>query len=166
MLSIWNVSWVARTLTADPSISSTRTSFIPIAGRLLFGAQSHRHCRNPGLAVHQQSLRHPQFRAALSFSTSLIGAFLLARRLSGGCSAAIAAAVMCAFCPYFFSHGAHIQLLMGGGIPLSLLMLHRLADAPSPGRGVHLGLALAVQALACASHGIFAGLMVGYATIF
>ena len=32
-------------------------------------------------------------------------------------------------------HTAHIQLLMAGGIPLALLMLHRLADAPSPRRG-------------------------------
>src|SRR5205823_7006171 len=67
-----------------------------------------------------------------------------------------------------------------------LLMLHRLVDAvsfrlkaettePTPvasafrrnilWRGVALGLALAAQALACAYYGIFAGLIVGYATL-
>ena len=55
---------------------------------------------------------------------------------------------------------------MAGGIPLALLVLHRLADAPSPRRGVALGLALAAQALACAYYGIFAGLMVGYGVLF
>ena len=55
---------------------------------------------------------------------------------------------------------------MAGGIPLSMLALHRLADAPSPRRGVALGAALALQALACAYYGIFAGLMVGYGALF
>jgi hypothetical protein len=85
------------------------------------------------------------------------------------------------------SHLSHIQLLFTGGIPLSLLMLHRVADACSfrlkaeatsiedrvasafrrkiLWRGVALGLALAAQALSCAYYGIFAGLMIGYATL-
>jgi hypothetical protein len=74
-------------------------------------------------------------------------------------------AALFAFCPYFFSHSAHIQLLMAGGIPLSMLALHSLVDAPSIRRGVWLGIALWAQALACAYYGIFAGLMVGYGVI-
>ena len=92
--------------------------------------------------------------------------WLLARRLSGDSAAAGVAAIVFAFCPYFLSHSAHIQLLMAGGIPIALLALHRLADAPSPRRGVALGLALAAQALACAYYGIFAGMMVGYGVLF
>ena len=71
-----------------------------------------------------------------------------------------------AFCPYVFSHTAHIQLLMVAGIPLCLLAFHRLVDAPSPARGVALGLALAAQAMSCAYYGVSAGLTVGYATLF
>jgi len=56
--------------------------------------------------------------------------------------------------------------LMAGGMPLAMLALHRLADAPSTMRGVVLGLTLAAQALACAYYGIFAGLMVGYGALF
>ena len=52
---------------------------------------------------------------------------------------------------------------MAGGIPVSLLMMHRLADEPSNRKGMALGLMIAAQALACAYYGIFAGLMVGYA---
>ncbi len=92
-----------------------------------------------------------------------------------------------AFCPYVMSHLSHIQLLFTGGIPLSLYFLHRLADAFLAGEfgvkadvtgsptvvasafrrnlAVALGLSLAAQALACAYYGVFAGLMIGYATL-
>ena len=59
--------------------------------------------------------------------------WLFARRLTGDGWAAATSAVLFAFCPFLFSHTAHIQLLMAAGLPLSLLMIHRLADAPSPG---------------------------------
>ena len=92
--------------------------------------------------------------------------WLLAPRLSGCAVTSIVAAIVFAFCPYFYSHSAHVQLLMAGGMPLSMLALHGLADDPSPRRGLLLGVALALQALACAYYGIFAGLMVGYAVLF
>ncbi len=79
---------------------------------------------------------------------------------------AAAAAVTYGFCPYLFAHTAHIQLLLCGGIPICLLLLHRLADAPSVARGLALALALVVQALACAYYGVFAGLLVAYAALF
>ena len=62
-----------------------------------------------------------------AFASTLLGTWLLARRLSGNSAAAAVAAVLFAFCPYFFSHSAHIQLLMAGGIPLAD------ARAASPG---------------------------------
>jgi hypothetical protein len=92
-------------------------------------------------------------------------AYLLLRYLTGDRRAAAAAAIVYAFCPYVMSHLSHIQLLFTGGIPLSMLMLHRVADRPSRRRGVALGLALAAQALSCAYYGVFAGLMVGYGTL-
>lgn len=168
MLSVWNVAWVAHALTTDPLRLFDANIFHPHRWTLAFselnlvagivGIPGWLFTSNP-YVTHNSAL-------LFAFSTSLVGAFLLARRLSGSNAASVVAAVMYAFCPYFFSHTAHIQLLMGGGIPLSLLMLHRLADAPSLRRGMHLGLTLAGQALACAYYGIFAGLMVGYASIF
>src|SRR5262249_4550584 len=100
-----------------------------------------------------------------AFATSFLGMWLLARRLSGRADTSIVAGILFAFCPYFYSHSAHIQLLMAGGMPLSMLALHRLVDRPSIPRGVALGVALALQALACAYYGIFAGLMVGYGVV-
>ena len=168
LYAIWNVTWVARTLVEKPLDLFDANIFYPHRQALAFselnlvggivGIPAWVITRNP-YVTHNSAL-------IFAFATSVLGAWLLARRLSGSSSAAAVAAVVYALCPYFFSHTAHIQLLMGGGIPLSLLMLHRLADSPSLRRGIALGLMLAVQALACAYYGIFAGLMVGYAALF
>jgi hypothetical protein len=168
MYAIWNVAWVSRTLTADPAHLFDANIFYPHRWTLAFselnlvagivGIPGWLMTRNP-LVAHNSAL-------LFAFASSVLGAWLLARRLSGSAAAALVAGVVYGFCPYFFAHSSHIQLLMGGGIPLSLLMLHRLVDAPSARRGAALGLVLAAQALACAYYGIFAGLMVGYATIF
>jgi hypothetical protein len=44
-------------------------------------------------------------------------------------------------------------------------VLQKLADRPSPKRGVLLGLALVAQTLACAYYGVFAALMVAFGTL-
>src|SRR5436190_18599059 len=91
---------------------------------------------------------------------------MLIRRLSGEDGPAYIGAVFFAFCPYVFAHTAHVQLLWTAGLPLTMLMMHRVADAPTPRRGLSLGVALLFQALACAYYGIFAALMVGYSVVF
>jgi hypothetical protein len=166
--SIWSVTWVARTLVSDPINLYNANIFYPHRGALAFSeanigagvvaAPTWWLTRNP-FAAHNTAV-------LFAFASTLLGMWLLTRRLSGDSAAAAVAAIMFAFCPYLFAHSAHIQLLMAGGIPLALLALHRLADAPSPRRGALLGLALAAQALACAYYGIFAGMMVGYGVLF
>ena len=168
LYAIWNVTWVARTLAERPAQLFDANIFYPHRSALAFseanlvggivGMPGWILTRNP-YVTHNSAL-------IFAFASSALGAWLLARRLSGSRPAAAAAAIVYAFCPYFFAHTAHIQLLMGGGIPIALLLVHRLADTPTVRRGAALGLALAVQALACAYYGIFAGLMVGYAALF
>src|SRR5258706_14516897 len=94
----------------------------------------------------------------VAFASAYLCAYLLLRYLTGDRRAAAAGAVVYAFCPYVMAHLSHIQLLFTGGIPLSLLMLHRAADRPSPRRGVALGLALGAQGVSCSYYGVFAGL--------
>lgn len=168
LYAIWNVSWVARTLVENPLALFDANIFHPHRWTLAYselnlvggivGIPGWLLTANPYVTLNSALL--------FAFSTSAFGAWLLARHLSDSSAAAAVAGVVYGFCPYFFSHTAHIQLLMGGGIPLALLMLHRLADDPSVRRGVWLGLALAVQALACAYYGIFAGLIVAYGSVF
>jgi hypothetical protein len=167
--SIWNVAWVAHALVTSPTRVYDANIFYPHPHALAF---SEANLVAGALAAPAWLLTRNAYVAhntavLLAFGSAALGAWLLARRLTGGDNAAAAvAALLFAFCPYVFSHTAHIQLLMSGGIPLSMLMLHRLVDAPSHARAVALGLAIATQALACAYYGIFAGLMVGYATLF
>src|SRR5207244_11447373 len=90
-----------------------------------------------------------------AFASAFVCAYLLLLYLSGSRAAAAMGGVVYAFCPYVMSHLSHIQLLFTGGIPLSLLCLHRLADdrrlkPEATARGLALGLplgpALAAQA--------------------
>lgn len=171
--SIWNIAWVARTLAVDPLHLFDANIYFPHKLTLayseanivpgLIGLPVYWLSRNPWLTTNVVML--------FGFVSAYVGAYALMRYLTRDARAAGVAAILYAFCPYVFSHLSHIQLLMTGGMPLSLLALHRLADADQPiaaavtRRSIWLGLALAAQALSCAYYGIFAALMVGYATL-
>jgi hypothetical protein len=165
--SIWNISWVARTIVADPLHLFDANIFAPHKTTLAYseanllpgalGAPAWWLTRNPWFTLNVVLLA--------AFASAFVGAYLLLLYLSGDRGAAAAGAVVYAFCPYVMSHLSHIQLLFTGGIPLSLYCLHRLADQVETKRAVALGLTLAAQALACAYYGVFAGLVIGYATL-
>jgi len=168
MFCLWNVSWVARTAIADPLNLFNANIFHPhkkslayseaniVAGVL--GVPAWWTTKNPYVTLNVVIL--------IAFATAWLCMWWLVRHLTGSDAAATVAGILYAFCPYVFAHTAHIQLMLTGGIPLSMLMLHRLADTPTARRGLALGIALLVQALACAYYGIFAALMVGYAVLF
>jgi len=172
--SIWNIAWVARTIVADPLHLYDANIFYPHRTTLAYseanllqgvlGVPVYWLSRNPWLTLNVVMLA--------GFASAYVGAYALLLYICGDRLAAAALAVVYAFCPYVMSHLSHIQLLFTGGIPVSLLLLHHVADqAVTSGnrkslwRGVALGLALAAQALSCAYYGIFAGLIVGYVTL-
>ena len=166
-VSLWTVNWVARTIVVDPTHLYDANIFYPHRDTLAYSEAN----------LVQGALVSPIYWATgsaflaynafvlFSFASAWICAYLLARDLTGSRAAAAVAAIFFAYCPYVFAHTSHSQLMMTAGLPLSMLMFHRLADEPSTGTGIRLGLALAAQALSCAYYGIFAGLMVGYATL-
>ena len=166
--AVWNVGWVAHILTTSPGELFDANIFYPHRQALAFseanvGAGT---LAVPGWLATRSALAAHNTVVLFAFAASVVFAWMLARHLTGDGAAAATAAAIYAFCPYVFAHTAHVQLLMTAGIPLCLLALHRLVDAPSPGRGVALGLALAAQALCCAYYGVSAGLTVGFATLF
>ena len=168
LYGIWNVGWVSRTIVTDPASLFDANIFYPHRRTL---AYSEANIVAGVIGIPAWLLTHNAYAAhnsavLFAFASTFLGTWLLARRLSGRTDTAAVSATLFAFCPYFYSHSAHVQLLMAGGIPLSMLALHRLVDSPSPGRGAVLGVALAAQALACAYYGIFAGLLVGYGVLF
>jgi hypothetical protein len=184
--SIWNISWVARTIVVDPLHVFDANIYAPHKRTLAYseanllpgaiGALPYWLTRNPWLTLNVVLL--------IAFASAFVGAYLLLLYLTGSRAASVAGGVIYAFCPYVMSHLSHIQLLFTGGIPLSLYLLHRLADSADFRRraeatgtegvvsafrrnvaGLELGVALAAQALCCAYYGVFAGLIVGYATL-
>jgi hypothetical protein len=166
--AVWNVAWVAHALVTDPADLFDANIFYPHRKSLAF---SEANIGAGTLAVPVWAASHNPFAAhnsvvLVAFAASTAFMWLLVRRLTGDGGAAATAAVLFAFCPYVFSHTAHIQLMMVAGIPLCLLAFHRLVDAPSPVRGFELGAALGAQAMFCAYYGVSAGLTIGYATIF
>jgi hypothetical protein len=168
LYGIWNVAWVSRTLVTEPASLFDANIFYPHRNTL---AYSEANIVAGVIGIPAWLLTHNAYAAhntalLFAFATSFLGMWWLAGRLSGRTDTSVVAGILFAFCPYFYSHSAHIQLLMAGGMPLSMLALYRLVDRPSVSRGVALGAALALQALACAYYGIFAGLMVGYGVLF
>ena len=162
--AIWNVSWVAHSLTTGPlglfdanifhphtetlaySEINLVAGIVGIPGWLVTHNPYVAHNSRAGLRIRYVGVRHV---AAGASTDGRLGS----RGRRGGALRVL---------PVFFSHTPHIQLLMAGGIPIALLMMYRVAETPSIARGVALGVALAAQALACAYYGIFAGLLVGY----
>jgi hypothetical protein len=166
--AVWNVTWVANALLTDPTRVYDANIYYPHRHALAF---SEANLGAGTIALPVWALTRNPFTAhnivlLFAFASSAVATFYLARYLTRDAGAAWTAAIAYASCPYLFSHTAHIQLLLGGGIPLSLLLMHRLVDAPSMKRGAILGVALAGQALFCAYYGIFAGLMVGFSAFF
>lgn len=166
--SIWVVSWVAHAITSNPLQILNANIFYPhprallmsepnfIAG--LLGAPAWILTGNP-LLTHNVAL-------LMAFVLAGGGTYYLARRVTANRTAAAVAAIIFAFSPYMFAHTAHIQLEMTAGLPLVLLMIHRHADQPSVRRGAAIGLAVAVQTLACGYYGVLTALVAPAAMVF
>jgi hypothetical protein len=159
--SIWCVAWVSHALATDPAHLFDANIFVPHKDTLAYsennivagvlGLPAYLATGNP-YATHNLSM-------LLGIGLAFVFGYRLARYLTRDTGASIVAAIGFAFCPFLFARTAHIQLMLFFGLPLAMLAMHRLVDAPSLGRGIWLGLTLAVQALACGYYGIFAGLL-------
>lgn len=165
--SIWSIAWVARALVVDPLHVFDANIFYPHRGTL---AYSESNLGAGALAIPVYWITGNAYAAhnfvfLLSFVLSATGMYYLARYLVADRRAASVAAIGFAYCPYVFSHTAHIWLLMTVGLPWSMLAFHRLADRSTPGRGAVLGLAMAAQALLCGYYALFVTLMVGFAVL-
>jgi hypothetical protein len=165
--SIWNVGWVAHALLTDPRHVFDANIFYPHAGTLFY---SEANLAAGALAAPVYWLTGNVFAAhtsvvVLAFLLAAVGMYSLVRYLTGNRHAAIVSGVFYAFCPHVYSHLHHIQLLMTAGLPFSLLAFHRLADRPTAGRGVALGVVMAAQAYACAYYAVFGMLVIGFAVL-
>jgi hypothetical protein len=166
--SIWCAAWVAHALATDPGRLYDANIFHPHEDTLAYsennvvagvlGLPAYLATGNP-YATHNLAVL---FAYGLAFA----GGFALARHLTRDTGAAIVAGIAFAFCPFMFARLAHIQLMMFFGLPIVLVAIHRLVDAPSVRRGLALGLSLTVVALACGYYGIFGALLAGLGLVY
>ncbi len=167
--SVWNVTWVAHALTTSPGDLFQANIFHPDRDTLAY-SESNVVTGALGVPFHLASGGNPYATHNGAILTGLVLAFVFAwafaETLGASAAAAAAFAVAFTYCPYLFARTAHIQLMMTFGLPLALQAFHRVVDRPSAARGVWLGVTLAIQALACAYFGIFAGLTVGLGTLY
>ena len=165
--SIWNVAWVARTLVVDPLHVYDANIFYPHRWTLAYseGNLGAGVLAVPAYWVTRNPYFAHNFVVLLASLLTATGTYYLVRYLTGDRRAAAVSAICFAFCPHVFGHLPHIQALMAAGLPFSMLAFHRLADRPTPGRGVVLGLVMAAQAISSGYYGVFLLLMVGF-TVF
>jgi hypothetical protein len=159
--SIWNVAWVAHALVTNPRGLFDANIYHPHRNTLAFlepnvftgalAVPGYLATRNPFVAHNSVAL--------LTFFLALVGTYGLVRHLTGHRGAAAVSAVSFAFCPYVFTHSAHIQLLMTAGLPFGLWMMHRFVERRTAGRAIVLGLVVGAEALSCGYYGIFLALM-------
>ena len=166
--SVWNVTWVAHALSTNPASLFQANIFHPDCDTLAY-SEANVVTGALGVPFHVITGGNPYATHNGAILTALVLAFVFAwgfaETLGASPAAAAAFAVAFTYCPYLFARTAHIQLMMTFGLPLAMQAFHRVVERPTIGRGVWLGAALAIQALACAYFGIFAGLTVGLGTI-
>jgi hypothetical protein len=165
--SVWNVAWVARALVRDPLHVLDANIFYPHRWTL---AYSELNLFAGAIAVPVywstgSAYAAHNFALLASFILSGTGMFYLCRHLTGDRRAAVVGGVAFAFCPHVFAHLPHIQLLQTAGLPFCMLAFQRLLERSTPGRGAQLGLAMALQAYACAYYSVFVLLMVGFSVL-
>lgn len=166
--SIWNISWVAHALTTSPSELWNANIFHPHTGTLAF---SEANIVAGVIATPVWLLTHNPYATSnwtilCAFVLAAVAMFALVRHLTGNLWGAAVAGVLYAFCSYSFAHLAHIQLLMTFGPPLALLRMHLFVEKPSIRNAGWLGLALAIQGLACGYYGVYGGLAAAFGVMW
>lgn len=160
---VWNVAWVAHSLTTHPGSLFDANIFFPHQQALAYSEANivAGVAAIPVWVATKNPYASYNTVVLLAFAAAALSGFLLVRVLGGSRLGASVAGLAYGFSPYMFAHIPHIQLLMTFGPALSLAAMHHFTKAPSLIRGALLGGALALTGLACAYYGIFAGLTTG-----
>src|SRR5262249_1564883 len=126
--SVWTVAWVAHALVSDPSNLFDANIYHPHRNTLAYSEANivAGVLAAPAFWLSGNAELAHNVVVIFAFAATAVAMWLLVRHLTGDGAAGATSAVLFGFCPYLFSHTTHIQLLMAAGLPLSMLMLHRL----------------------------------------
>jgi hypothetical protein len=155
---LWQATWVARAIVTDPLHVYDANIFYPHRTTLAFSEPT---LLAGVLGLPAYVLTHSPYAthnlAVLGFFfLSFLSAYALGRYLTGDLLSSIALGIGYAFCPYVFARTAQLPMMAIFGLPLALLAMHRLVEAPSGRTALAVAGALFVQALACGYYTIFA----------
>jgi hypothetical protein len=155
--SMWRLGWVAHAIVRAPQSLFEANIFYPEHDTLGYSDAM----LLPGVAVaplfwvgiHPVVIYNLALFAA--FALSGYAAFFLARLLTGSTAAAMVAGTIYAFSPSRFGHYMHLELQMVFWIPLSVLLIHRIAASGRMRDGVLLGISVACQMFSSVYAAIF-----------
>ena len=165
--NIWRLSWVAHQLVQAPGALFEANIFYPAAHTLAYSdamllvglaGAPFLWAGVPPAVVHNGLL-------IAALVTSAWAMYALALRLTADRGAAFVAGVILGFAPYRFAHIAHLELQWLAWMPLALLALHALVEAPRARTGLALGACLAAQLLCSIYYGVFLVLFVAAAWV-
>lgn len=94
-----------------------------------------------------------------------VGAFLLARHLTGSAAAGVVAGMIFAFAPYRFAHYMHMELQWAVWVPLAFLALDRAIHTGKWRYGILTGVCVALQFMSSIYYGVFLATLLGMAAV-
>ncbi len=157
LFNMWRLSWISHALSTTGTPLFDAPIFVPVTGTLAFS----------DAVLLQGVLAWPWIVAGVPVLTvynvlqlggmwgSALGAYVLARYLTGSRTAAFIAGVVYGFAPYRMEHAMHLELQWSQWMPLTLWALHRTWDGGRLRDGALTGVFLALQFLSCIYYGVF-----------
>lgn len=161
--SIWNVAWVAHALTSQPAAVFDANIFHPSRGTLAYSEMNlvGGVLGVPTYLATGAPLAAMNGAVAVALLLSFCWMWTLVRRLTDSGAAGLVAATVFTFAPYVSARTAHVQLLMVFVFPMVVHAFVRVLDRPTLARGVWLGAALGIAALANGYFGLYLIVILG-----
>ena len=155
--NLWRLRWIAHALSTSPADLFNGNIFEPERGVLAYSdamlvegvlAAPLLWAGVPPVLVHNLLLLG-------AIVASGVGAFVLARHLTGSAGGAVVAGVIFAFAPYRFEHYMHMELQWTVWSPWAFWALQRTIETGSARFGLLTGLCLALQMVSSVYYGVF-----------
>jgi hypothetical protein len=155
--NLWRLRWIAHALATAPLSLFDANIFVPERGVLAYSdamlvegaiAAPLLWADLPPVLVHNLMLLG-------AIAASGVGAFFLARHLTGSTGSAVVGGVVFAFAPYRFAHYVHMELQWTVWSPWAFWALQRTIEARSIKFGLLTGLFLVLQMMSSVYYGVF-----------
>ena len=160
--NLWRLRWIAHALATSPADLFNGNIFEPERGVLAYSdamlvegvlAAPLLWAGIPPVLVHNLMLLG-------AIIASGVGAFVLARHLTGNGGAAVAAGVIFAFAPYRFDHYMHMELQWTVWTPWAFWALQRTVETGSLRFGLLTGVFVALQMTSSVYYGVFLSILI------